>query len=347
MRTAAALIIAAPMAAVGFAQTGSAPSAALSPQICGTEGVERFLCGPSRPEDLYAIPKTNWIVASSIGGGIHLIDARKKTTVQIYPSATAKDRLDKTRYPTCQAAPDADEKHSFSTLGLAMRLGTAGVHTLYAIRYPNVSRVHAFELDVRGQTPSATWTGCVEAPEGILLNSLVPMPDGGFLATHFFERGPNSAAARERAAAGEITGWLVRWHARTGWVKVDGSDTSGPNGIELSRDGQSVYISEWGRSSFLRMSLRGTPRRESVQLPFRPDNVHWGPDGMLLVGGATETESNVVEIDPRTLKVKEILRRPDTALFFHASVAVEVDDEIWLGTARGDRIAILPRPQKK
>ena len=42
----------------------------------------------------------------------------------------------------------------------------------------------------------------MEAPERILLNSIVPLPDGGFLASHFYERGPNSAAARERALAG-------------------------------------------------------------------------------------------------------------------------------------------------
>ena len=104
-------------------------------------------------------------------------------------------------------------KQSFSTIGISMRLGKAGVHTLYAIRYPTVSRVHVFELDVNGEQPSTTWIGCVEAPERILLNSIVPLPDGGFLASHFYERGPNSAAARERALAGGITGELWRWHA--------------------------------------------------------------------------------------------------------------------------------------
>jgi len=342
------LTIVAAVAASSVLRAGVAQSAGASSQICGTEGRDKFLCGPKRSEDLYAIPRTNWIVASSMTAGLHVIDAQEKTSFQLYPSPTATDRLDKAQYPTCQAAPDANEKQSFSTLGLALRPGTGGVHTLYVIRYPTVSRVQVFELDVRGPQPAVTWIGCVEAPDGILLNSLVPLPDGGFLATHFFERGPNSAAAREKAAAGELTGWLLRWHARTGWVKVEGSDASGPNGVELSRDGQSVYVSEWGRSSFFRMPLQGpSRRRETIQLPFRPDNVHWASDGTLLVGGATETESNVVKIDPTTLKVTEILRRPDTDLFFHASVAVEVGTELWLGTARGDRIAILPSNSRK
>ena len=229
-----------------------------------------------------------------------------------------------------------------------MRLGKAGVHTLYAIRYPTVSRVHVFELDVNGERPSATWIGCVEAPDRILLNSVVPLPDGGFLASHFYERGPNSAAARERALAGEISGELWRWHHRTGWSKVAGSEGSGLNGVEVSADGEWIYVGQWGAHTFSRMRLRGGARdRETIKLDFRPDNVHWSPDGMLLLAGHTDTGSNVVKIDPRTLRVTELITRPDAEVFRHASAAVQVKDEIWLGTSRGERIAIYPLPPAK
>jgi hypothetical protein len=343
-----AFVVSAAIAVVAFTRESAGQSAADAPQICATEGAVKLFCGPSRPEDLYSIPNTHWIVSSAIGGGLHLIDARKKTSFQFYPAASAKERLDKTRYPTCQGPPDAAEKASFSTIGVSMRIASSGVHTLYAIRYPTVSRVHVFELDVNSDKPSTTWIGCVEAPERILLNSIVPLPDGGFLASHFYERGSNPTAARQRAVDGEITGELLRWHARTGWSKIVGSEASGPNGVEVSRDGEWVYVAEWGRSSFFRMSLRSeTPRRETIRLDFRPDNVHWASDGMLLVGGATDIDSHVVKIDPQTLKVAELLRTPDTKLFWHASVATQVDDELWLGTARGDRIAIFPRPPKK
>ena len=339
--------IAAAFAIAAVTHQGAAQRAANPSQLCGTQGQVQLFCGPSRSEDLVAIPKTPWILASAIGGGVHVIDTRNKTSVQLYPSPTAKERLDKTRFPTCRAAPDAAEKASFTTLGLSIRLGARRVHTLYAIRYPTVSRVQVFELDVRGEQPSVTWIGCVDAPaDTILLNSLVPLPDGGFVTTHFYERGPNAAAARERAVAGELTGWLLRWHPRTGWSKIAGSDTSGPNGIEISHDARWLYVSEWGRSTFYRTRLNGdASKRESIQLDFRPDNVHWASDGMLLVGGATDTDSRVVKIDPRTLKATEVVRLPDGAKqFFHASVAAEVGNEIWLGSARADRLAIYPLP---
>jgi SMP-30/gluconolaconase/LRE-like protein len=345
MRTASALMIAAAMTGISAAGQATAQRAPGASQVCGTQGPVQLFCGPSRSEDLIGIPRTHWIVASAIGGGVHLIDVRTKTSVQLYPSPAARDRLDKTRYPTCEAPPDAAEKASFTTLGLSIRLGAQGIHTLFAIRYPTVSRVEVFELDVRAEQPSVTWIGCVEAPaDTILLNSIVPLRDGGFVATHFYERGPHAAAARDRAVAGEVTGWLLRWHARTGWSKIAGSDTSGPNGVEVSPDGKWLYISEWGRSTFYRTRLNGdASKRESIHLEFRPDNVHWAPDGMLLVGGATDTGSRVVKIDPRTFKVTELVRLPDDAAqFFHASAAAQVDNELWLGSARANCLAIYP-----
>jgi hypothetical protein len=342
------LMIAAATAALSCAPDGAAQAPANTSQICAVDGSVRFLCGPSRPEDLYHIPKTDWIVSSSMDGGIHLIDAGKKTSMQIYPSPTARERLDRVNYPTCQGPPDAAEQKSFSTLGISMRLGNAGVHTLYAIRYPTVSRVHVFELDVTAGPPSATWIGCVEAPERILLNSIVPLPDGGFLASHFYERGPDSAAARERALAGQITGELWRWQPRSAWSRVPGSEGSGLNGVEVSADGEWVYFGEWGTHTFSRMRLRDSaPRRETIKLDFRPDNVHWSPDGMLLLAGHTDNGSNVVKIDPKTLRVTELIRRPDGEAFQHGTAAVQVNDEIWLATSRGGRIAIYPSPPVK
>lgn len=343
MRISFRLALAAIYATTVLARDAATQSAPASPQICATAAGATFLCGPAQPEDLYVIPRTNWIVSSSMAGGIHLIDAQKKTSVQIYPSPTAKERLDKVRYPTCQGAPDAAEQKSFSTLGISVRVGSAGVHTLYAIRYPTVSRVQVFELDVRSEQPSVTWVGCVEAPDLVLLNSIVPLPDGGFLASHFYERGPNTAAARERTLAGQVSGELWRWHARTGWSKLDGSEGSGLNGIEVSADGASVYFGEWGAQTFSRMPLRGSgPRRETIKLDFRPDNVHWAPDGTLLLAGHTDTGSNVVKIDPRTLRVTELIRRADDDVFWHSSSAVQVGNELWVGTSRAPRIAIYP-----
>jgi hypothetical protein len=49
-------------------------------------------------------------------------------------------------------------------------------------------------------------------------------------------------------------------------------------------------------------------------------------------------------IDPETLEVEEIYRQADMPAFGGGTVALEVGDELWIGSFRGDRIAVVPAP---
>jgi len=49
-----------------------------------------------------------------------------------------------------------------------------------------------------------------------------------------------------------------------------------------------------------------------------------------------------VKIDPQTLVVREVIREPATPAYGAGTVAVEVGKQIWVGSFRGDRIAIFP-----
>jgi hypothetical protein len=85
-----------------------------------------------------------------------------------------------------------------------------------------------------------------------------------------------------------------------------------------------------------------------VTLDFRPDNIRRAADGKLLVAGQIEAidrvtaASKMVKVDPRTLVVTELFTLPQTPLFGHSSVAIQLDHEIWVGSFRSHRIAILP-----
>jgi hypothetical protein len=52
--------------------------------------------------------------------------------------------------------------------------------------------------------------------------------------------------------------------------------------------------------------------------------------------------TNIVKIDPATLKVTEILTQPNTPEFGSGTVTVQIGKELWVGSFRGDRIAIFP-----
>jgi sugar lactone lactonase YvrE len=151
----------------------------------------------------------------------------------------------------------------------------------------------------------------------------------------------------KRMMSGETNGALWEWHPAGGWRKVPGSEAAGANGLEISEDGRWLYVAAWGSQSFFRLS-RGEAKaaREEVPLGFRVDNIRWARDGSILAagqGGAPGAQATiVVKIDPKTLAVREVLRRADVAGFSAGTVAVEVGRDYWVGSFRGDRLAIFP-----
>jgi len=199
------------------------------------------------------------------------------------------------------------------------------------------------EVDARGKTPALTWIGCAIAPDPIGLNSVVPLPRGGFIATNFLERGANANASRTKMMAGENNGELWEWHTGKGWSKVPGSEAAGANGVEVSKDGKWLYVAAWGSQSFLRLSRGQTPvKRDTVPLGFRVDNIRFAPDGSILAAGQGQQTTNVVRVDPETLKITELINQPNTESFASGTVAIPIGNDLWVGSFRGDRIAIFP-----
>lgn len=317
---------------------------------CEAIGNIRFVCDQLGPEDLAAVPGSDWILSSGMvaNGAIRLINLRDKTTTVLFPGAGAKERPDKKTYESCPG-PIGSEGDKFRAHGLYLRPGQNAVHTLYVVHHGNRESIEVFELDARPRAPTLTWIGCAVAPDPIGLNSVVGLSDGGFVTTNFLRRDAD-AAARERMMAGEINGEVWEWHPGTGWNKVPGSEAAGPNGLEISRDGKWLYIGGWGSQSFIRLSRGQTPvKRDSVSVGFRLDNLRWAPDGTLLAAGqggtAPSQTSNVAKVDPTTLKVQELIRQPNIDGFGVSTVAIQVANELWLGSVRGNRIAIFPLVQ--
>jgi len=48
-----------------------------------------------------------------------------------------------------------------------------------------------------------------------------------------------------------------------------------------------------------------------------------------------------VKIDPKTLKVSNVVNNPPVGPFSAGTVAVEIGNDYWVGSFRGDRIAIF------
>jgi len=84
----------------------------------------------------------------------------------------------------------------------------------------------------------------------------------------------------------------------------------------------------------------------------------WQADGSLLAAGhggpnmervreclrkvCPDATSVVARLDPQTWKAQEIIRYPATERFYSSTVALQVGNEVWIGTITGDRIARYP-----
>ena len=218
---------------------GSAQEAA-----CEPDGDVQFLCGPVSPEDLAPIPETPWVIVAAMvdGGGLHLADIRDHSSDVVFPTATSEPRHDTTTYGACPGPVTRDLRPH----GLYLRPGAGDVHTLFVVGHGAREAIEVFEVDMSGNRPSLSWIGCSVAPEGLGLNSVVGLPDGGFVVT--------SPATRD----------IWEWHPDGDWVRVPGSEEIGPNGIEISADGETLFVGGYGDQALIRLS-RG---RDPVETPY-------------------------------------------------------------------------------
>lgn len=319
-----------------LAATATAQPPGQPPPCSQSEG---YVCGQRGPEDLVALGP-DWVVASaySAPGGLVFIRADDRSSYTAYPAEAAAESLDSGTYPDCPGPPDPD---AFTTHGLYATPGAGPLHRLFVVGHGARESIEVFDVDTLGDRPAVTWVGCVIAPDPIGLNSVRGLPDGGFITTNFLPRGQ----AMQEMMSGEPNGELWEWHTDSGWREVPGSEASGANGVELSADGETIYVAAWGSQSFFTLS-RGLnpPVREAIDLGFRIDNIHFARDGTLLTAGQVGQDWQVAKIDPVTLEVETLYEQPAMPAFGGGTTALEVGDELWIGSFRGDRIAVIPAP---
>ncbi len=200
------------------------------------------------------------------------------------------------------------------------------------------------------------WIGCAVMPAHTWPNSVAPLPDGGLVVTDMFD--PQDAKASNKLAMGEVTGAVYEWHPHKGFTLVPGSRMSGNNGIEVSPDGKWIYVAAWGNKAVARLPRSaGAPGKpEMLPVGFLADNLRWGADGQLIVTGQDVPakdvfacfESKAVRCtqawridrwDTAAMTVKPVASEMGNSEFGDATVALQVGDQMFVGTFRGERIA--------
>lgn len=350
MKTKLALcLVIAGLTCAGPARMGVAAAA----EGCTPSGALQFVCGPEAVEDLLRIGDTPWLIGSGLAEGgaaghLHLINARDKTWVNFYPVSGAA-APDARRFPGCSTPPDATK---FSAHGLALRSLGNGRQELLVVNHGGREAIEFFELRTDSATPTIQWKGCVPIPGDVYVNSAVALRDGGFIASHFYSPGKggiNSVFARQ------VTGGLLEWHPGRAVTLIPGTELSGANGIAASADEKVLHVAAWGTRDLVRFERHGnTVTKRVVPMNFAPDNLRWSRDGRTLLvagqkfvareGGPAGLDGwTVLRVDPDSLAATVVYDADATAPLQGVSVAIEVDDQIWVGPFRGDRIGYFPR----
>ena len=332
---AAALLVAA-------APAGAADGMARAVGPCGGAS----LCGFADPEDLADLAGSPWLLVSQEAtrddSGLVALNSRTGQVV---------------RYPRFGASCLAGARGA----GIGIRRERRGyrlVRVLHGLAGadagPGLDAVQTYRVTIDSGAPRIAATGCVLAPADYFLNDAVPLPDGGFAATHMFDRTIARPAREADFLAKRPTGSVVRWSPTGGWRRLAGGEGSFPNGIEASADGRWLVFAETYGRRVNRVPSDGGART-SVALDMQPDNVTALSGNRFVVAGGTGVPLASTRRCPE-------LRRPGcgfpamavTVDFARArvvpiaigagvgtpgfSVALVKSGRLYLGTAFGDRI---------
>ncbi|MEY2931558.1 MAG: hypothetical protein RL033_2307 [Pseudomonadota bacterium] len=309
--------------------------------------------GAQSPEDLLQIPRTPWIVVSAMRskhtpGRLLLIDSRKpQSFLPLYPAEKA----------VSGGPPPA----TFAPHGVSLRSLDARHGELLAIDHDG-DFVDRFSLRVAGDVrPSIERVIRLALPPGCSGNSVTAMPNGGIAVTCMSD--PKDAGFLDKFIRGEATGAAFCWSQARGWRRLS-PPMSAANGIAVSADGKTLFVTEWAARKLWRIPLEsGEPN--FVPTPFLPDNLRWTDAGKLLLVGQTSDPRAlfscqeehrscpmgyvVAEVDPTSLSISTLLTGTEEAYaasgFGSGTGAIQVGDTLWVGTFLGDRIARFAMPK--
>ena len=332
---------------------------------CTASADARPICGFQNPEDLALLPSGRILVISQMGemdgslpGSLVFFDLASEAITPAFGGASPETPLATNEGwgdPACPGAPG----DKFSPHGLALARRPDGALQLLVVNHGGRESIELFEVSDSGTAPSLAWRGCAISPADSFLNDVAALPDGGFVTTHMFPK-KGGLLPMLKGVLGLSTGWVLEWHAGSGWRKVPGSDGAMPNGIEASPDGDTLYVDMYLNDEVRKISRKTGETLATVEIA-SPDNVLWSPDGSLLVAshsaplnemlacgkierGACPFHFSIVQLDPDTLGSYALYENVGPPMGA-GTAALRIGAELVIGSFKGDRIVRVTLPR--
>lgn len=333
---------------------------------CQPRGDMQPLCGWQSPEDMELLGDGKTLVVSEMEQGHGEVFGR---LALLHTGADHREVIAHNLSggrplwgdPQCTTAPgDYLAPH-----GMHLSRRSDGRQQLLVVNHGEREAIEFYEVAHSGGGYSLVWRGCAEAPQGIFMNDVVALPDGGFVATHMFDRPQAQVGTLSfseiKALLGFNPGYLVRWPGPgQGFAKVDGFSGDYPNGLQIAPDGNILYVNLWAGSRVVKFDLAANQVVAEADV-LHPDNSQWSASGTLLIAShdfsvgdlrlclrdgskACPGQFRVVELDPQTMQARELLSHHGAPMGA-ATVVQAVGQHWYLGSFMGDRILKVPSRQ--
>lgn len=330
----------------------------------GKDNIE-VVCTFDNPEDFAVIPDSDFLVVSEYGfkhanqpSPLSMLNVKTREKHILFPSQAHPQTADTQETGWGDADCTMPTADTFSPHGLHLTRRDANRLQLLVVNHAGKNAVEFFEILVEEDVPRALWRGCVNIDKDIVPNSVKWLPQGGFLVTHMGGdlSKIDGVITSAQGLLGMDTGYVLRWDSKNGIRRQPGGNGPMPNGIEVSPDGQYMYLNIYFASEVRKIRIDNGELVATAKVT-HPDNINWGANNKLLVasqspsfldmaqcfqikGKSCAVPFNVVAVDADTMETSIVFSSTGAPLPV-ATAAAYHDNRLYTGTFAGDRIGII------
>ena len=331
---------------------------------CAPAKDARPICGFHNPEDLALLPESQSLVVSQMGavdgsksGNLVFFSLESESLALAYPPVGGDASAPRPGWGDahCPGPPGA----AFSPHGLDLATRPDGALQLLVVNHGGRESIELFEVSDSPGAPELAWRGCALAPEDALLNDVAALPDGGFVTTKFLSKNhPNWSSLLGLLRLS--TGYVLEWQPEGGFRRLPGTDAPLPNGIAVSRDGETLFVDEYLADEVRKISRRSGELLGKADVA-SPDNLNWTADGRLLVAshnaplneilacgdvvqGQCPFHFSIVLLDPKEMKGVALYENAGPPMGAGTS-ALRIGNDLLIGSFAGDRLLRVTLPE--
>ncbi len=329
------------------------------------------ICRFTNPEDMELLPDNKTLLITQMGnmegsksGNLVAFDTVSQAIINLFPSPQGNHSTENWGTTNCPGFPGTE----FSPHGISLKQRNDARLQLAVVNHGGRESVEMFEVLQNNNQYTLEWRGCVLPPDGTYMNDVALMKNGGFVASHMFDkRAPKIlglSTGMWKSQLGMNTGYVFEWLPTNpdNFRVLEESHGAFINGIEISADDLTVFANVYADNEIRKLDRESGKKLGSAHV-IQTDNMAWdnsspGNKGFLLgashSGGKLDQMEcmkypgetcgfgfTIVRINPETMATEKLFEH-EGAPMGAATIARHVGDSLYIGSFSGNRIIKVP-----